>query len=191
MYGVIMFEIVSDKRFLRKDGMHIVINGVAQSGKDTFIDMFRDSHKNFKVFNTSSIEPYKAVLYELGWNGDKTDKARKFLSDLKKLSIEFNDYPTSYLRNRHGIISNVYTKETVVSFYHIREPEEIKKFVQQCPNTITMLVYRNSVETPNNDSDRNVDDFEYDTILHNDEGLENLKRDSRNFSKILNYFFLK
>ena len=36
------------------------------------------------------------IAKECGWGGEKDDKARKFLSDLKRTLVEYNDYPTTW-----------------------------------------------------------------------------------------------
>ena len=68
----------------------IVINGAGGVGKDTLCEF---AEKHFRVMNISSITPIKEIAAMCGWGGEKTDKARKFLSDLKALSIEYNDFP--------------------------------------------------------------------------------------------------
>ena len=69
----------------------IVINGRGGVGKDTLCDFAR---AHFKVKNISSITPIKEIAAQCGWDGKKDNKSRKFLSDLKKLCVEYNDYPT-------------------------------------------------------------------------------------------------
>ena len=59
----------------------IVINGTGGSGKDTFVEYVS---KYAKVYNFSSVDKVKEIAKLIGWTGTKTDKDRKFLSDLKK-----------------------------------------------------------------------------------------------------------
>ena len=61
----------------------IIINGSGGVGKDTFIAMC-DKYTYTK--NYSSVDEIKCVARQLGWNGGKTEKDRKFLSDLKLLT---------------------------------------------------------------------------------------------------------
>ena len=77
----------------------IVINGAGGVGKDTLCEF---AEKHFKVMNISSITPIKEIAKMCGWNGEKTDKARKFLSDLKALSIEYNDFPTLWAKEKYS-----------------------------------------------------------------------------------------
>ena len=76
----------------------IVINGAGGVGKDTLCEL---ASKHFKVYNVSSITPIKEIASMCGWRGEKDDKARKFLSDLKRLTVEYNDYPTVWAKARY------------------------------------------------------------------------------------------
>ena len=72
----------------------VIINGVGGCGKDTLVEML-SSHR--KVKNISSITPVKKIAEHCGWLGEKTDKARKFLSDLKKKKSSLsNAFYTSF-----------------------------------------------------------------------------------------------
>ena len=75
-----------------------VINGAGGVGKDRLCDL---SAKHFKVYNVSSITPIKEIASLCGWDGSKDDKSRKFLADLKRVSIEYNDYPTLWAKERY------------------------------------------------------------------------------------------
>ena len=68
----------------------IVINGAGGVGKDTLCDL---AAKHFKVRNISTITPIKELASMCGWDGRKDDKSRKFLSDMKRLTVEYNDFP--------------------------------------------------------------------------------------------------
>lgn len=69
-----------------------VINGSGGVGKDTFVELvsveLNDKLKRFHtVVNFSSVDKVKEIAREIGWDGRKTEKDRKFLSDLKSLTI--------------------------------------------------------------------------------------------------------
>lgn len=142
----------------------IIINGIGKSGKDTLVKFVS---KHYNVMNESSIDPIKYIASYIGWNGNKSEKSRKFLSDMKKLSIEFNDYPTNYLFEKYKKFLNS-NKE--IMFVHIREPIEIDKFKKKISShCITLLIMnKNSPEYLNNDSDDNVSNYNYDFIYNND-----------------------
>ena len=148
----------------------IIVNGRGGSGKDTLIE-----HVQGITFrNISAIEPIKAVAADLGWNpGQKTDKDRKFLSDLKALSIAYNDYPTNWVLERYkGFLkSNIQ-----ILFIHIREPKEIdkmKEYITAVP-CYTILVKRNETDNVSygNASDDGVENYDYDFTFHNDREIE-------------------
>lgn len=151
-----------------------VINGPAESGKDTFIKLFAEKYGNnpHTVFNYSSIDPFRGVPYNFGWDGEKSEDYRSCLHYLKKAASFIDNYPIRHLHE----MRNQHSKDTDVIFYHIREPEEIEKFIDslEFPPT-TILVTRNSDYIPDNPGDRKVWDFSYDYIVENTGSLEELE----------------
>ena len=62
-----------------------IINGSGGTGKDTFCNMIRD-YSGHDTYIISSVDDIKKKAQLMGWDGvSKTDKDRKFLSDLKDL----------------------------------------------------------------------------------------------------------
>lgn len=161
----------------------IVINGRGGVGKDTLCDIVAKCHP---TINISSITPYKVVAQQLGWKGEKSDRARKFLSELKKISIEYNDYSTAYLfANWKSFMQSNYS----VMFVHIREPEEIDKFKRLVPNVKTLLVDSKRVQREfGNSSDDNVMTYDYDYVYMNDNPLDEV---ADNFLKFFEEYILK
>ena len=94
----------------------IVINGAGGVGKDTLCAI---AAKKYRVRNVSSITPIKELAARCGWKGEKTDRARKFLSDLKRLTVEFSDLPTEYLTEQYR---EFLAGDEQILFAHIREP---------------------------------------------------------------------
>lgn len=75
----------------------VVINGSGGVGKDTFVQFCGEYAP---IMNISSVDKVKEAAKVLaGWNGEKDEKSRKFLSDLKELGIEYNDAPFKYISN--------------------------------------------------------------------------------------------
>lgn len=152
----------------------VVINGVGGCGKDTLITFLND---DYLIRNVSSITPIKHLASIIGWNGEKDEKSRKFLADLKKITTDYNEYPLNYiLREQKSFLS---TSEDVM-FIHIREPEEIQKFVEcSLCKTITLLI-RPRIELEGkiygNYSDDNVENYNYDLIYENNKSLEETKK---------------
>ena len=61
-----------------------IINGSGGVGKDTFVELVSKVF-NLSVMNFSSVDKVKEIARIIGWTGGKTEKDRKFLSDLKLL----------------------------------------------------------------------------------------------------------
>ena len=123
------------------------------------------------------------------WNEEKTDEARRFLSELKRIWTEFNNGPFEYMSNKiskhYNSLINI-DQDNVVYFIHCREPKEIQKFLDKYgDNCVTLLVRRNNVNVPNNESDKNVENFDYDYYIDNDGDKEDLKQKAKEFIKIL------
>ncbi|MBR5242211.1 MAG: hypothetical protein IKV20_03635 [Clostridia bacterium] len=148
----------------------IVINGAGGVGKDTLCDL---AAKHFKVYNVSSITPIKEIASLCGWDGSKDDKSRKFLADLKRISIEYNDYPTTWAI---GEYNEFLTSDEEVMFVHIREAEEIEKFVKGTAGAAKTLLVRGGERMKKtaygNASDDLVEAFAYDYYYVNEKTLD-------------------
>lgn len=139
----------------------IIINGTGGSGKDTFVEFVS---KYSKVFNFSSVDKVKEVARVIGWSGTKSEKDRKFLSDLKKLTTEYNDMSFNSIKDA---VSKFYSDDNEIMFIHIREPEEIKRAVNSF-DAKTLLIKRDGQEIiKTNYSDANVENYNYDYIIEN------------------------
>ena len=152
----------------------IIINGTGGSGKDTFVEF---CSKYGKVVNFSSIDKVKEIAKLIGWDGQKTEKDRKFLSDLKKLTTKYNDMAFNSIKDMTIQFEN---SDNEMLFIHIREPEEISRAAETF-NAKTLLVKRvglANIET--NYSDANVDNYSYDYIIENNT-LEELDKIALNF----------
>lgn len=154
----------------------LVINGKGGVGKDTLCDL---AARHMKVLNLSSIMPIKDIAKMCGWDGRKEAKDRKFLSDLKRLCIEYNDYPTVWATERYR---EFLASDYDVFFMHIREPEEIGKFVRATGGDAKTLLVRGGSRMPDtgeygNSSDDGVEKYSYDYYFTNEKTLEEAERD--------------
>lgn len=147
-----------------------VINGAGGVGKDTLCDL---AAAHFKVYNVSSIDPIKEIAAMTGWKGEKTDKARRFLSDLKALTVGYNDYPTLWGKAR---FDEFMESDNEIMFFHIREAEEIRKYVAATNGMARTLLIRGGDRMNKahygNVSDDEVENYEYDYYFVNDKPLE-------------------
>lgn len=159
----------------------IIINGKSGVGKDTLCNIVTNSKRHI-AYNCSSIDPIKKIAKRLGWEeNDKSDKAKKFLADLKSVSYAFNDYVLECLLEKYRVeFMPVYGYD--VMFVHIKEPEQIAKFKAMIPNCKTLLVKSNRVE-PGFDSevDDDVENYDYDYVYHNDKPLDEVADDFMKF----------
>ncbi len=150
----------------------IVINGCGGVGKDTLCQMAANA---WRVRNVSSITPIKELARQCGWNGEKTDRARKFLSDLKALTIAYNDYPAQWLKREY---EEFLASDEEIMFVHIREPQEIAKFVRMTEGKAKTLLIRGGARMVKkagkygNSSDDDVENYAYDFVYVNDTSLD-------------------
>ena len=154
-----------------------VINGSGGVGKDTFVSMVAN-HCKQKIWNFSSVDKVKGIAKLIGWNGGKTEKDRKFLSDLKMLCSDYCDMPFNSMKDK---VEEFKSNNVAMLFLHIREPQEIERAKREF-DAKTILVKRDSVEhITSNEADGNVFDYTYDIILDNSGGLLNLIKKTIDF----------
>lgn len=147
-----------------------IINGAAGSGKDTFVDLVTIAAKSMieigDVENFSSVSVIKDIAKQLGWDGSKSEKDRKFLSDLKLLCKEYNDLPFKSIIHT---VSNFYKSlNNEFLFLHIREPDEIERAKTAFGAKTILIKNPNISPVESNTSDKNVYNYDYDIIINND-----------------------
>lgn len=153
----------------------VIINGSGGVGKDTFVHTVA---KFAYVMNYSSVEKIKEAAKVIGWNSGKSEKDRKFLSDMKDLSTTYNDCPFQSMREK---VSEFYNSEADILFLHIREPEEIERAKKEF-NAHTLLIIRNSVDqVKSNHADANVFHYDYEFTVLNDGDLTDLAIRAKEF----------
>lgn len=164
----------------------IVVNGYPLSGKDAFVSMCRANleHENIFTRSISSVDIIKDVATIMGWDGKKDSKSRKFLSDLKDLSTEYNDGPTMYMKKS---IENIHKAcEQYVIFLHIREPIEIAKFINLFPESLAVCIHRDESEKHhNNTGDTNIMLYPYQLHIYNNGTLQDLQKQADYFTEAL------
>lgn len=152
----------------------IIINGSGGVGKDTICEIVG---KYYSIMNISSIDPIKKIAFENGWKGEKSEKTRKFLADLKQLFVDFNDLPQKYLMQKY---QEFLINDKEILFVHIREANEIIKFknniVGKC---VTLLIKgRDSIKKDwNNMADDDVENYKYDFCYENKKALDEVEDD--------------
>ena len=162
-----------------------IVNGSGGTGKDTFCNIIKE-YSGHDTFIISSVDEVKKKAKLLGWDGvSKTEKDRKFLSDLKDLCTWYNDAPYNYIREQ--IMYFEATPKSEIMFIHIREPKEIEKLKNTYPYIKTILITNKNVPIiTSNSGDGGVFNYDYDYNIKNDGTLDDLKNTALDF---INQFY--
>lgn len=164
-----------------------IINGSGGSGKDSFIEILdKQFWEKCAIGNYSSVTKVKEIAKAIGWDGSKTERDRKFLSDLKLLTTEYNDMPMNDIKKMVNYFMSVDVNILVprIMFLHIREPEEIAKAINEFKeyNAKAILVKRESIKhITSNMADRDVYHYDYNVVINNDGTLEELEEKAKYF----------
>lgn len=157
----------------------VIMNGMGGSGKDTFVEM---CGKHTSIVNISSVDKVKEAAKTLvGWNGDKDEKSRKLLVDLKRLSIEYNDYPTKYILDEYEKFKQ---SDNNILFVHIREISEIEKLKSLLSAETVLIVNPRVPDITSNESDANVAKYTYDYTIENAGTLDELEEKAIEFINV-------
>ena len=149
-----------------------VQNSVGGSGKDTWASLL---NKYIPTYKYSIVDLPKEAAKVLGWDGGKTEKDRKFLSDVMDLSTEYNDAP---FKDVISIVTDFKNNllENEVLIIDMRDPKDIARAVETF-GAETILIRNPSVrKIVSNHADANVERYKYDYIIENDGTLEQLER---------------
>ena len=159
-----------------------MINGKGECGKDTFVAMCQDILGAEFVRNVSTVDFVKEVAETCGWDGTKTPKNRKFLSDLKDLLTEWDDVPLRKVTEEVEAYATYLTINqqwnTGLVFIHCREPKEIDKLVREFGGEAkTLLIRRFTAESVEqiNHADNEVLNYSYDYTIYNNYSLSALR----------------
>lgn len=157
----------------------VVVNGRPCSGKTTFEKLCMEELTYADIYST--IDFVKKIATECGWDGEKTDRNRKFLSDLKDLLTDWADVPyESVLKKKASIeqeLKSYYLDDIdYILFVDSREPEEIDRF-EKLLDAVSVVVRRPEVESEptSNHADENVLRHIYNYTIWNDGTIEDLK----------------
>ena len=153
-----------------------ITNGMARCGKDTFAKFLSELTPTMKY---SSIDKVKDIAYLCGWEGAKTERDRKFLSDLKLLTTEYSDMPFKKIKEMVNKFNN--DKDHSIMLIDIREPDEIER-AKTVFGAKTILIENNRVKhISSNMADANVFSYKYDYIVENNSSLEEFKSNVKKF----------
>ncbi len=146
-------------------------------------DVFSNAIENYiPTLKYSIVDLPKEAAKVLGWDGGKTEKDRRFLSDIMDLSTDYNDAPfkdvlslvTDFKNNKD------YTKYKVL-IIDMRAPRDITRAVETFGAETILLRNPNVDNIDSNHADRDVENYEYDYIIENDGTLEQLEKVAKIF----------
>jgi chlorite dismutase len=162
----------------------VVINGYGAVGKNEFC---RLCSKITKVNDVSTVDKVKEAYILLGWDEDKTEIHRKALSDIKDISTKTLDHPHNYIKQK---IEYFKTKtDAEILFIHSREPDEIRRFVDEFKCHTLLVVNRNVSQIISNHADANVGNFNYEFVVDNSGTLADLERNAESFIMTLRGYY--
>lgn len=154
-----------------------IINGSGGVGKDSFVKLISKS-SDVPIMNFSSVDKVKEIARIIGWTGGKTEKDRKFLSDLKLLCTDYNNMPFNSMSEK---VRKFTESDAAMLFLHIREPEEIEK-AKIAFGAKTVLIKRDAVkQITSNMADGNVFNYQYDIVVDNDGDLAGFENKAAEF----------
>ena len=159
-----------------------ILNGMGGSGKDTFAEFL---NQIVPTFHYSSVTKVKKIAEECGWAGGKTEKDRKFLSDLKNLLTEYNDLPFKAVAmavRAFDIYCDLPTKGWIM-LIDIREPAEIER-AKKAFGAKTILIKNDRVPfIASNMADAGVYDCDYDIVIENNGTLDDFRETVKKFAE--------
>ena len=163
----------------------LIVNGKGRSGKNKFCEYA--FYNRGLVYPISTIDRVKQVALFAGWSGEKDERGRRFLSDLKDAMSRYRDIPRNYvvdqIKNRLEVLdnSNMMVSSDAIFLVQSREPADIKRWVEE-NEAKSLLIRRASVDkTWNNHADDEVENYEYDYYLDNDGTLEDWEKKTVDF----------
>lgn len=158
------------------------INGYAQAGKDTFVDMVST---RCKCACHSTIDTVKSVCFEhFAWDGKKDEKGRNLLAAVKAAWLAYNNGPVVEVGDVIEKYNALATKHSGIDilFVMVREIDQIKEMIQLYGGE-TLYVIRSGVqyvELENMFSNAGAG-FAYDHIIVNDGSLLDLEKKAAQF----------
>ena len=174
----------------------VIVNGKPGSGKTTFqrycINYLDETDLAYGYIH-SSIAYIKDIYMQLGWDGKKTEKARKDLSILKKMWIDTCNGPLKHIVDYMVKLDD---DNDHVVFVDVREESEIIKFKEtfDALNPIgivctTVFIDRNDnvgIEYGNKSDDNIGQNMSlYEHTIHNDRSIAHLNHYAEEFMKQL------
>lgn len=168
----------------------LCINGSPTAGKDSFVAFC--GGENQGIYSYSMVDGVKEIARRVHWDGSKELRDRKFLSDLKDLVDDYNDFSFKNVESKISGAYNYYSRywidynneeKEAIFFVHAREPKDIQRWKDE-HGARALIIRRTDVEGEyGNHADDQVFDYEYDYCIWNNETLDMLYDTAQRFIK--------
>ena len=156
-----------------------ILNGTGTSGKGAFVDYI---NRYIPAYKYSIVDLPKQAAKVLGWDGGKTEKDRKFLSDIMDLATEYNDAP---FRDVFSLVTdfknNKEFADVEVLIVDMRDPKDIDRAVETFGAETILIRNPNVKKIESNHADRDVENYTYDCIIENDGTIDQLDKVAKLF----------
>lgn len=158
-----------------------IINGSGGVGKDEFLKVLNQFVTVEHIYIST---PAKQLAIIIGWNGSKTEKDRKFLSDLKELIDRYNDGNYTYVASTVAAFKSgfVFSKAKAL-FVDMREPKDIARGVADFGAQTVLVTNERVKPIDSNMADAGVFNYHYDYQIRNNGSLIDLQRLALKFAK--------
>lgn len=152
-----------------------IINGMARAGKDTFCEFVSELYPN--TYHFSIVDLVKAQALQINWDGNKDEKGRKLLCELKRITDEYDD------RNFKRVINVVehLSNPGMVFLIDMRESQDIERARKELNAKVVFVKNDNVSMITSNYADAGVFDISYDILIDNSNSLEELKIKAQDF----------
>lgn len=167
----------------------IIISGKSGHGKDMLAHFMceRLEEEGLRVLTIHYGDALKWILRDFyGWNGQKDEKGRFLLQHIGT-DIVRAKYPNYWTSIVAGLISALENEFDVALIPDARFPNEIEIVMDTIPNSVCVRIERKNTdgsdwknpafteEQRQHPSETSLDNYVFDYVIHNDEGLEMLK----------------
>lgn len=164
----------------------VAVNGKGGCGKTTFEEMCQSLLMR-RVYITSMVTYVKEVARFCGWNGEKSELDRRFLSDIKDALTRYHNIPYRKIKNElNSFIDDLreygVEDQDAIFFVDSREPNDLQHLRDSLDATC-LLIRRPEVDDVNynNHADDGVFDFNYDYIINNNGDIDDLYESCKKF----------
>ena len=158
----------------------VILNGNPKSGKNTFAELCEGFST---IEHISYVDFTRNMLDNMGINyHGKTPADRQLLENINDALEKHSDIPFLDICRYTENLSTLFTG---ILFVDIRKPENIKRYVERFPQTVTVFVDNGKPATNVTFSDSVVKNMKYDYTISNTGTIAELKDKAKMFVEYL------